>query len=122
MVGRKLQIVIAGRNPGPLYPQSGNSECEIAAYRCETSKSAVTLVFPTLAHDALCFQPLATHCFRKQRRFKHLLKTAKNCDREICTALRANLRKNRRNPFVFSILPITGLFSYFCAGFERLTR
>ena len=120
-MGSKLQIVIAGRNPEPLYSESGDSECEVAAYPRETSRCAITLVFPTLADDALCFQPLAVNQFRKPRKIRHLLKTAKNCAREICTALRANPRQKRRNPFVFSILAITGLFSPFYLDSERLT-
>ena len=57
-MGRNSQVAISGRNPGPLHPESGGSEFEEAVYRCETSRNAVTLVFPTLTHDALCFQPL----------------------------------------------------------------
>ena len=76
-VGRNSQVAISGHNPEPLNSESSGSEFERAAYPCETSGCAVTLVFPTLTHDALCFQPLAAHQFRKPSRIKHLLKTTK---------------------------------------------
>jgi len=87
-VGRNPQAVISGCNPEPLYPESVDSESEIAASWRETSRSAITLVFPTLAHEAPCFQPLAAHHFRKPSRINTCKKQQKNRDRETASGHR----------------------------------
>jgi len=38
-MGRKLQTVIAGRNPGPLYPESEDSEFEVKASRAKPQET-----------------------------------------------------------------------------------
>ena len=87
-VGRNLQLAISGRKPRPLRPESGDSEFERAPCLGETSRGAITLVFPTLTHDALCFQPLATHRFRKPRRINTCKKQQKKLRSENCLACR----------------------------------
>jgi hypothetical protein len=120
-MGRNPQVAISGRQPGPLCPESGDSEFDIAAYPRGTSRNAVTLLFPTLTDDALCLQALVRTTICKPFKINTCQKQKQSRSRN-CTAFLANPRKNRSNPPVFSFLRITGLFSHLYRVVERITR
>ena len=61
--GTWLARVSPGATQAHSIRNRSDSEFEAAAYPCETSIRVVTRVFPTLAHEALCFQTLVTNDF-----------------------------------------------------------